>query len=133
MATDDRLASEDYMPRRNPLAVALAVFVFFAICPIFGVDQASPEGKLVVLALLGDDNAPSKDAFVYVRGYLGQPSIAVSPSRVGWFEISLHPGLYDVFVSEGSSLPMCRRFEVKANETKVYHAKLEPDDDHLEN
>ena len=121
------------MARKSSLAIALAILVLFVTCPISGADQASHEGKLVVLALLGDNNTPSKDAFVYVRGYLGQPSVAVSPSRVGWFEINLHPGLYDVFVSEGSSLPMCRRFEIKANRTKVYSAKLEVDDDHLEN
>jgi len=121
------------MARKSSLAIALAVVVFSLTCPISGADQASHEGKLVVQALIGDNNTPSKDAFVYVRESLGQVSLAVSPTRIGWFEVALKPGLYDVFVSEGSSLPMCRRFEIKANQTKVYSAKLEADDDHLEN
>ena len=115
------------------------MFVIFALCLISltsAAHQASQEnksGKLVVRALIGDNNTPSKDAFVYIRGNLGQPSTALSPTRDGWFEISLKPGLYDVFVSEGSSLPMCKRIEVKPNYTKMYTAKLEADDDHLEN
>ncbi|MGE5081604.1 MAG: hypothetical protein ACM3ND_01710, partial [Acidobacteriota bacterium] len=54
-----------------------------------------------------------------------------SPREMGCFEISLRPGLYDVFVGEGSSLPMCRRIEIKADRTRMYTAKLEADEDHL--
>lgn len=71
------------MARKSSLAIALAVFVFFVTCPISGADQASREGKLVVQALIGDNNTPSKDAFVYVRESLGQLSLAVSPTHIG--------------------------------------------------
>lgn len=103
------------------------------VCSIAAIGQASKEGKLVVRVFVGDNNAPARDAFVYVRDHFGQSSAAVKPVRDGLFEIYLRPGLYDVFVGEGSSLPMCRRIEIKADRTRMYTAKLEADEDHLQN
>jgi hypothetical protein len=102
-------------------------------CGSPGVTQASQQGKLVVRVLLGMNDTPARDAFVYVRGYLpGELSTAVSPIRDGWFEISLQPGLYDVFVGEADVLPMCKRIEIKANDTKVYTARPKMDEEHLQ-
>jgi hypothetical protein len=111
----------------------LAVFVFCLLTPASRANRTHLEGKLVVRVLLGDNNTPARDAFVYVRDYLGQSSTAMRPKQPGWFEISLQPGLYDVFVGELSSLPMCRRVEIKPDHTKMYTAKLEADEDHLQN
>ena len=121
------------MTRRIWFVVPLMIVASCLIAPISRANPTAQEGKLIVRVLVGDDNSPARDAFVYVRGYFGPSPAAVSPTKAGWFEISLQPGLYDVFVGEGSSLPRCRRIEIKANYTRMYTAKLEADEDHLQN
>lgn len=83
--------------------------VSFLTLPISGTDQTPQRGKLVVRVFLGDNNAPARDAFVYVKDYLRQSSTALNANQPGQFELSLPPGLYDVFVGELSSLRMCKR------------------------
>ena len=112
------------------------VVISLVLCltaPFYGANQHPENGHLIVRVLQGDDNSPARDAFVYVRGAFGGKSESVSPNKPGWFEVSLSPGLYDVFVSEGSSLPMCKRLEIKRDYTRMYTAKLEVDEDHLQN
>jgi len=121
------------MKSRNRIIAVLTVLVFCLIAASLGAGQNLERGKLIVRVLQGDDNSPARDAFVYVRGHLGQESTSITPTKPGWFEISLQPGLYDVFVSEGSSLPMCKRIEIKPVSTRMYTAKLELDEDHLQN
>jgi hypothetical protein len=125
---------------RIPKCIAALIVVLSLFVPVVvsGAQQTSPkEGKLVVRVFIGDNNAPACDSFVYVHGYRyqdnGEVSVAPSPAHEGWFEISLQSGLYDIFVTEESSLPMCRRVEVVAGHTRFYTAKLEADDDHLQN
>ena len=114
------------------IGVTFIGLFLFLTAPISGTDQSSQKGKLVVRVWQGDDNSPARDAFVYVKDYLGQSSTAPSAKQPGMFELSLAPGLYDVFVGELSSLPMCKRIEIRADHTKVYTAKLEVDEDHLQ-
>lgn len=82
---------------------------------------------------LGANNSPARNPFVYVQDYLGKSSTALSANQPGVFEVSLPSGLYDVFIGELSSLPMCKRIEIMPDRTKVYTAKLEVDEDHLQN
>ncbi len=115
------------------VGVMLVVLFLFFTVPISGTGQTSQKGKLVVRVSIGDNNTTARDAFVYVKDYFGQSSTALSANQPGQFELSLAPGLYDVFVGEGSSLPMCKRVEIKSDHTKMYTAKLEADEDHLQN
>ena len=110
---------------------AAMIFVFCLGSPISSANQARQEGKLTVKVLWGDFNDPARDAVVYVQGYLGRSSTVVSSTRPGWFETSLQPGLYDILVGEGSTLPVCKRVEIKADDTRIYTIKLEPDLEHL--
>jgi len=112
--------------------VFIAILFWLPTLQSAAQQTVKPDGKLVVRVFWGDKNDPARDAFVYIQGYLGQASTVVKPIRPGWFEFSLAPGLYDVFVSELSSLPMCKRVEIKPGHTRVYTAKLETDDEHLE-
>jgi hypothetical protein len=114
-------------------ATMFVVFLFCLMSPTSGANQVGQEGKLIVRVLLGIDNAPARDAFVYIREDIREISRNISASSPGMFEISLPPGLYDVFVSEGSSLPICKRVEIKVDDRKIFTAKLEPDLEHLQN
>jgi hypothetical protein len=93
-------------------------------------------GRLVVIVVIGDDYTRAHNVFIYAHGYLpdgypGETSLALKETQAGWYEASLAPGLYDVFVSEGTSLPRCTRVEIKADKMKFWSLKLETDDDHL--
>ena len=121
------------MRKATWLAEIVAVVVFCLLTAVSGANQSHQEGKLVVRVLLGDSNTPDRLASVYVQGYLGRSSSTLRIAQSGWFEIALEPGLYDVFVGTLSTLPMCKRVEIKPGHTKIYTAKPELDDDHLEN
>lgn len=112
------------------ISIALVLVLGY---PTFGANQDHQEGKLLVKVVVGDLNEPMRDAVVYVHGYLGRPSGVANVVRPGLFEMSLQPGVYDVFVGESSTLPVCKRIEIKPDDTRVYTIKLEPDLEHLQN
>jgi hypothetical protein len=93
-------------------------------------------GFLAVSVTIGTDQGPSKNAFVLVRGYRpgypGESSTILKPTADGFFETPLPPGLYDVFVSEVSSLPMCKRVEIVPGKIEHYTVNLKADEEHLQ-
>jgi hypothetical protein len=91
------------------------------------------DGTLVVMMTLGDvDNTPATYVYVeahgFVRKFNSQKSFVLESSRAGRYEASLPPGAYDVFVSEGTSEPRCRRMLVRAGSTSTWTLKLEVDE-----
>ena len=95
------------------------------------------DGTLVVLVTWGDiDNTPATDVYVeaygFVRKYDSEKSFVLKMSRAGRYEASLPPGVYDVFVSEGTSIPRCRRFLVSPGFTGYWTLKLEMDEVYTE-
>jgi hypothetical protein len=50
----------------------------------------------------------------------------------GVFATSLPPGVYDVFVSDGSTVPTCKRVVIVAGEAEHYDVHLKLDSAHLE-
>ena len=93
-------------------------------------------GFLVISVTSGENKAPARGVFVSLRGYRpvfrGESSAVLEPTLDGYFEVALSPGLYDVFVSRGDLLPMCKRVEVVAGQKERYAANLTIDDAHLE-
>jgi len=95
--------------------------------------HSKKDGKLVVLVTWGDvDNTPATDVYVeaygFVRKFGSEKSFVLNMSRAGRYEVSLPPGVYDVFVSEGSSIPRCRRVLISPGFTGYWTLKLEIDD-----
>jgi len=98
-------------------------------------DANSPTGKdgtLVVNVTWGDvDNTPATDAFIeaygFVPKYNSQRSFSLRMSRQGQYEAPLPPAVYDVFISEGTSVPACKRVLIKAGSTTNWTLKLEND------
>jgi hypothetical protein len=99
-------------------------------------DRASSvekDGTLVLLVTWGDvDNTPADDVYVeaygFVRKYNTSKSFVLKMSKAGRYEASLPPGVYDVFVSEGTSEPRCRRVLIGAGSTGYWTLKLEIDE-----
>jgi hypothetical protein len=120
-----------------PRLANLSVFVFLLALLTSGSSQniAQPsdeDGKLVVLVTWGDvDNTPATDAYIeahgFVRKYNSEKSFVLKMSRAGQYEVPLPSGVYDVFVSEGTSVPACKRVPIKAASTTNWTLKLETD------
>jgi hypothetical protein len=100
-----------------------------------GAASISPldeDGKLIVFVKWGDAyRTHATNAYVEARGfvhkYYSQKSFVLRSSLDGRYETSLPPGVYDVFVSEGSSIPACKRVEIKAGSTMSWAVQLELD------
>jgi hypothetical protein len=95
------------------------------------------DGTLVVLVTWGDiGNTPATDVYIeaygFVRKYGSEKSFVLKMSSAGRYEASLPPGVYDVFVSEGSSIPRCRRVLISPGFTGYWTLKLEIDDVYTE-
>jgi hypothetical protein len=90
------------------------------------------DGKLIVLVTWGDvDNTPATDAYLEAHGFVpkynSEKSFVLKMSRTGQYEAPLPPGVYDVFVSEGTSVPACKRVLIKTASTTNWTLKLETD------
>jgi len=116
----------------------LTVFVILlALAPTRSADNASrpleKDGTLVVLVTWGDvDNTPATNVYVEAYGFVRKDgtskSFLLKSAGPGRYETSLPPGVYDVFVSEGTSIPRCRRVLITAGFTGDWTLKLEMDD-----
>lgn len=89
--------------------------------------------KLVVLITWGDvDNTPAQNVYVEARGYVAdikaKKSFVLNMVRAGDYEVSLPPGVYDVFVSDSSSEPRCRRMRAAVGGLNTWLLKLETDE-----
>lgn len=90
------------------------------------------DGILTVRVTWGDvDNTPATDAFIEAHGFVpkynSEKSFVLKMSVAGQYEAPLPPGVYDVFVSEGTSIPACKRVLIKAASTIDWSLKLEND------
>jgi len=115
----------------------IVVALLLALFPTGKADDAGhpseKDGTLVVLVTWGDvDNSPATDVYVeahgFVRKHNSEKSFVLESSRAGRYQASLPPGVYDVFVSEGTSVPRCRRVLIGAGSTAYWTLKLEIDE-----
>lgn len=98
-----------------------------------GEQQCEKNGRLVVVVTWGDvDNTPANDVYIeahgFVREYNSEKSFVLKSSTAGRYEVSLPPGIYDVFVSEDTSEPRCRRMRVVGGLPSTWTLKLELDE-----
>ena len=75
---------------------------------------------------------PIRRAFVYVRDPGGKSDTVVSLDANGQFAVPLSPGLYDIFVSELTFVPICQRVEILRGKSFRFVAELQVDNQHLE-
>ncbi len=95
-------------------------------------NSLAKDGSLVVSVTWGDlDNTPADDVYVeahgFVEKYREEKSFILKMSRAGRYEASLPPAVYDVFVSEGTSIPQCKRVLIKSGSATDWTLKLEID------
>jgi len=94
---------------------------------------AEENGTLIVLVTWGDiNNTPAND--VYIEAYTSSAKVhdrstyILTQVRPGHYESSLPPGVYDVFVSEGNSVPRCKRVLILPKKQNCWTLKLEDDE-----
>lgn len=77
-----------------------------------------------------DDNTPASDVYIGVHGFVGnsEKSFVLKSSIPGRYEAFLPPGIYDVFMSEESSEPRCRRMRIVGGLPSTWTLKLEIDE-----
>lgn len=122
------------MPRR--MLNAIIVFSFLVVGTLTPLNAAPPmesNGTLRAIITEGDmDNTPAKGVYVEAYGYVAssksRQSFVFKMLESGRYEVSLPPGLYDVFISDGSSIPRCRRMRVASGKVSIWLVKLEIDD-----
>jgi len=113
------------------------LLLLFALLPAQkaseGDQQSEKDGTLVVLVTWGDvDNTPANDVYIEAHGFVwkyhSEKSFVLKSSTAGRYETSLPPGVYDVFVSEGTSEPRCRRMRIVGGLSSTWTLKLEIDE-----
>lgn len=93
--------------------------------------QSRPKvGYLAGQVLYGE--SPTPRAFVYVHSLNPKFDSIIDLDSNGKFRVALTPGLYDVFVSEVSFVPMCKRLEIIEKQETTWNVTLRTDDEHLE-
>jgi len=113
-----------------------ALVLALALLTIGRADGAGPssekDGTLVVVVTWGDvDNTLANDVYIEAHGFVSrygsEKTFVLKMSRAGRYEAYLPPAVYDVFVSEGTSVPACKRVLIKADSTTYWTLKLEID------
>jgi len=113
------------------------VLLVLALLPAWSVNSegrpAEKDGTLIVLVTWGDvDSTPANDVYIeahgFVQRYRAEKSYVLKSSTAGRYETSLPPGVYDVFISEGTSEPRCRRMRIREGMPSTWTLKLEIDE-----
>lgn len=116
------------------LGVLAVLLVFLGMGSVaYSTQPTDKDGKLVVLVTYGDvDNTPAVNVYVEASGFMrkdgSRRSFVLNSAQAGRYETSLPPGVYDVFVSEGTSEPRCRRMLIRPGLTSTWTLKLEVDE-----
>ena len=119
-------------PSRNLGVLLLFLFAGWTHSFSNAAPASERNGMLVVVVTWGDDNlTPANDVYIEAHGYV--VSLAQEKSYVlkmvhdGRYEVSLPPAVYDVFISEGTSKPRCKRVLIRPGKTNTWDLNLVTD------
>jgi|SRR5665213_727486 len=108
-----------------------SVFLFLCTTISGQTNLTSSVGKLSVDVTDGAENTPIVGAFVLAHSQFGKKDGTAKLPQNHRFEISLEPGVYDVFVAASGFAPTCKTVEVSLGKTTTLKATLLPDSEHL--
>ena len=103
----------------------LVVFLLAAASSVVSAQSvaAVSGGRLTGDVANAAGNAPIAKAFVLVHQPEGKKDFIVKVSN-GKFELSLPPGLYDVFVSASGFAPSCEKIRISPGQSAVFNPRL---------
>jgi hypothetical protein len=89
-------------------------------------------GTLVIFVTWDDTrHTPATNVYVeahgFVRSLRSSQSYALRSTAPGKYEARIPPAVYDVFISDGISKPVCKRFEVTVHGTVSWRVRLVTD------
>ena len=95
-------------------------------------EPAGDYGKLVVIVRWGDmQHTPASDVYVEAHGWDASvrqyKSFVLQHTASGTYEAELPASIYDVFVSDGTSLPVCKRVAVSSRGAVSWRIQLRTD------
>ena len=118
------------------------VAILFMLLPLWAANESptrptEKDGRLAMFVTWGDlQSTPANDVYIEAHGFVvkyhSQKSFILKMSKAGHYEGALPSGVYDVFVSEGTSKPVCRRLLIKPDSTTEWNLQLEIDEVYTE-
>ena len=90
-----------------------------------------------MLVTWGDiNNTPATNVWIEAHGFVpkyhSERSFVLELFQPGRYQASLPPAVYDVFVSEGTSLPRCKRVLISPGQEENWSLNLEVDKGYTE-
>jgi hypothetical protein len=119
------------MPKvRTLLGVASVVIVLLSFVKADALRTSEQEGTLVVFVKWGDLNhSAAQNVYVEARGFvvsqrIEKSFVLVSSGVAGRYEGHVPAGIYNVFVSDESSYPQCKRLVIKDGRVNTWAVNL---------
>ncbi len=109
------------------------LFLLSLLCAVRAQDAVrlpDKEATLVVLVTWDDaDKTPTTGAYIEAHSFSvsHEKTFVLQMVKAGRYEAVLPPGVYDVFVSEPTSIPRCKRVFINGH-TPYWNLMLEHDD-----
>jgi hypothetical protein len=128
-------AQHDRRESMTKMSLRLLVFSLVSFLCNAGFGQGLPrlsQGKLVGDVADKAENAPIPKAFVLIHPDFQDQKDVIIKVVDSRFQLSLAPGLYDVFVASSGFAPSCKKIKVSEGHTTAFKPRLEPDSEHME-
>jgi hypothetical protein len=125
------------IPKLRYFIVLVLLLAFFVGGQADDKVPVEKDGTLLVFVKWGDlDKTPANDVYIeahgFVQKYRSQKSFVLKMSYAGRYELPIPPGVYDVLVSEGISIPVCKRVLIRAGSTTDWSVNLEMDHEYTQ-
>jgi hypothetical protein len=116
---------------------ALIVVASLGVVSAQEAGSSSEKYTLVVLVCWDDQyKTPAKGVYIEAHSFdvngTFEKSFTLKMVKAGRYEAVIPPGVYDVFVSEASSTPRCRRISTAAGYIPTWNLMLEHDTVYLQ-
>lgn len=112
------------------LRIRYLILIMLLSCAVSG--QQSSNGVLKV-TIVAEDNQPVPSALVLLRRLgPGRPEVRLQLDSAGHGSTVLPVGLYHIFISEDTFVPVCSAIRIKLNEPELFFARLKTDVANLE-
>jgi hypothetical protein len=90
------------------------------------------DGSLFIAVTWGDTlHSPATDVYIEAHGFIeslrSSRSYVLRQTAPGRYESKVPPAVYDLFISEDTSIPVCKRVQVTPKSTVLLRIDLETD------
>ncbi len=112
------------------VAIVVCASLSYLVVPANAQSSVSDGGLVIEVHDTAD--APISNAYVLLHNFFGARDPIIKNAGGGRFEVSLAPGLYDVFVGAKGFAPMCKAVRVEPGKSLHIPLRLHLDWEHME-